>query len=478
MKIEMKDIVVDKILSYLVANNIDHFRNNDIISFNIEHNDKVVKIHYHKNLFFIDSKDYNGQPHIIRHWNLNGDKNKFGLCLTMDGNDRRKNTLNAFGEIKRVKEIVFELWVDPIAERFRELNVYLQTQRDDSFYLSFDEKVKTWKIEKIGIKSILQEIDISNEVEFISIQYKGQQKKDILSNKKIISSNKKYKLIKIKYKEHIKKIFLDEKNQIFKINDFSTSAFWKRTNMKKNETKIKIIGLGSIGGLVLDYFCKSGYDNLEIYDDDKMEVANNPRHILGIPILKTNISKTKHLFNHYSKLFPMCTISPKNEKFNYSKDQILNNDLIFDTTGGSISKMKKDFYELCNKNQNKNFTYINIFTEPFALGLHCIVINYKKQKIDKKFIEKIDLDERYMVTNKKDFRINFDGCFTPSLSYGFAPLQISVPLFLSKIIKNNFKTNHYTIPFLSIISHKKDVINEKMSSEISPNEVKLKIWKK
>lgn len=476
MKIEMKDIVADKILSYLVTNNI-YRKDNDIISFNIQNNDKVVKIYYHKNLFFIDSKYYNGQPHIIRHWNLNGDKNKFGLCLTMDGNDRRENTLNVIGKIKRVKEIVFELWDDPIAERFRELNVYLQTKRNDLFYLSFDEKVKI-KTKIFGTKWKLKEDDITNDVDFITINYSGELKNDILNNNKIINSNKKFKLIKIKYKKHIKKIFLYENNKMFKINDFSTSAFWERTNMKTNQKNIKIIGLGSIGGLVLDYFCKSGYDNLEIYDDDLMEVANNPRHILGIPASKIGTSKVEHLSKHYLDLFPMHKISAKNEKFDYFKNEILNNDLIFDTTGGSISKMKEDFYELCDKNKNKNFTYINIFTEPFALGVHCIVINYKKEKPDKKFIEKLDLDERYMVTNKKDFRINFDGCFTPSLPYGFAPLQISVPLFLSKIIKNDFETNHYTIPFLSIILHNKADINEKMSSKISPNEVKLKIWKK
>ena len=470
--------MADKFLSYLEANNIDYFKDKDVISFDVKNKSKVFKIYYYKNLFFIDSKDYNGQPHIIKNSILNYEQNKFWLCLTMDGNDRRKNILNVFEQIQRIKKIVFELWDDPIGERFRELNVSLETPRTYFFYLSHDGKVK-WIIRRLFK---VYDHDISNKVKFIIIKYKGQQKKDILNNKKIINSNKKYKLIKIKYKKHVKKLFLIENNMMFKISDFSDNAFWERTNknnMIKKQRNIKIVGLGSIGGLVLDYVCKSGYENLEIYDYDVMEIENNSRHVLGIPIFKMGIFKTEHLFEYYSKLFPMLKIKPFNNPFDYSQNEILNNDLIFDTTGGSISKMKEDFENLCKKNKYKNFTYVNIFTEPFALGVHCIVINHQKRKnYDLAFIKKLDLDERYIVTNKKDFRINFDGCFAPSLPYGFAPLQISVPWFLSKIIKNNFENNHYTIPFLSIIDHKKENINEEMSSEISPYEVKLKIWKK
>ena len=473
----MKDIVADKFLSYLVTNNIYYGEDNGFIYFDVKNNGKIIRIYYYKKRFFIDSKKYNGQPHIIKHWNLKNDKTKFGLCLTMDGKDRRKNLLNVFEQIKRIEKIVFELWDDPIGERFRELNVSLQTKLHNSFYLSYDKKIK-WLERRL---LMVYDHDISHKVKFITIKFKGQQKNDILNNKKIINSNKKYKLIKIKYKKYVKKLFLDESNNIFKISDFSPNSFWERTNknnMIKKQRNIKIVGLGSIGGLVLDYVCKFGYENLEIYDDDVMEVENNPRHVLGIPVFKFGFPKVLHLFDHYSRLFPMLKIKPIFNKFYYSKNKILDNDLIFDTTGGSISKMKEDFFTLCDKNKDKDFTYINIFTEPFALGLHCIVLNHNKQNYDLAFIKKLDLNERYIVTNKKDFRINFDGCFTPSLPYGFAPLQMSVPWFLSKIIKDNFEDNHYTIPFLSILDYKKENINEEMSSEISPYEVKLKIWKK
>lgn len=149
----MKDIVADKILSFLSTNNIEYSEVNNLIVIPIEHLNNTIDIFYINEMFYIDKNDYVGQPHIILHWNPknkdgSSDINKYGLCLTMNGSDRRYNKLTAKGELDRAKEIIFELWEDPIGERFKEINTYFQTKNMIESYINIYGEVVDIKTKK------------------------------------------------------------------------------------------------------------------------------------------------------------------------------------------------------------------------------------------------------------------------------------------------------------------------------------------
>ena len=96
----MRDIVADKILSFLSANNSEYKKENDFLVIPIYDKGISSNLYYSNKRFYINKSDYVGQPHIILHWNPKNqqgskDNNKYGLCLTMDGSDRRDNKLTA-----------------------------------------------------------------------------------------------------------------------------------------------------------------------------------------------------------------------------------------------------------------------------------------------------------------------------------------------------------------------------------------------
>jgi|GEM_PF-2117359 len=63
----MKDIAADKIISFLSANNIFYQEKGTLINFYIKHNGSSINIFYQNKRFYIDKKNYVGQPHIIPH---------------------------------------------------------------------------------------------------------------------------------------------------------------------------------------------------------------------------------------------------------------------------------------------------------------------------------------------------------------------------------------------------------------------------
>lgn len=466
----MRDIVADKILSFLSANNIEYSENNNLIIIPLENQGNIINAFYTNKRFYIDKSNYLGQPHVILHWNpkkLDGtrDIDKYGLCLTMDGSDRRKNELTAEGELVRVKEIIFELWDDPIGERFRELNTTFQTKDCNSYYIDFHGNI----ISRKNTKKY-------NKVEYIDIEFTGQSKENLIENINSCFPNS-WVLMKLTYKGEIKKIFFSDNKEVFKLNDYTKESFWGRTEQTTNERTAIIVGAGSVGGLVLDSLCKSWFKKIIIYDDDKFDVVNTPRHVFGVTNDKIGEKKSLVLSNHYSNLYPMIDFKGKDEKFKYDSE-IPDNSLVFNTTGGSNIDLLINSFQLLMANEKKNFSFIDIFVEPFALGIHSIVFKNDNKSIYKEWPRKYYDDERYIVTPEIDFRKNFDGCFMPTLPYGFAPLQIAIPWLMKIMNENNYEGNHYTIPFLSFFKDKKNILNKKISREINPYRIGVKTWKK
>ena len=469
----MKDIAADSFLSLLESNDIKYEKEGNLFHFLLENNGKKIGVYYRRpGSFFIDKSDYIGQPHVISHWNPRNEQgeaesSKYGLCLAMNGSDIRDNALSLIGTIKRVRQIIFELWPDPISERFREINTSFKTRNKNDIYIDKDGKIRDKDND-----------GLMGGITFISIDYKGETREDICKEYSLAFN---WSLISFKYKGQVKRVLLNG-GTFYKLNDFTGESFWSRNGVKMNSKKIVIVGAGSIGGLVLDFFCRSGYTDITIYDNDEMDVVNNSRHVLGIGSNDIAVSKVENLKQHYSKLFPMIKISAFHKKFGYIAKDIENDSIVINTTGGSHKELFLNCLSMFESADEvgKNFIFIDVFVEPFGLGVHGIVFNQKETEMIDEILRHClyKSQDRYIVTLEKDFRRNFDGCFTPTIEYGFTPLQIGVPMLLVKMIKDKFTTNHYTVPFLSLVPHKKEQLNKKMSKEINPFRIGVKKWKK
>ena len=462
---------MDKIVSSVFANKIKYRKEENYYFINFNYKNKAIEVCYYLNnkKFYIHKKYYNYQPHIIPHWNPTENKKDFyGLCLTMDGKDYRTSSLNANDKIQRVKEIIFELWDDPIGERFRELNVMLQTTQDYNLFINKNNEFMN---------------NYNNKIEnVLSIKIDFNQKTDGIFFKNLAQDLQKKAqpaLISIKYKDDVKKVFFISqlKEIVFcKLNDLTNESLFARTGKYNKIKKVILVGVGSIGGIVLDFLCKNGFENIDIYDDDKFDVVNNTRHIIGADINNLGKNKALALKEHYEKYFPNIKIKAYGYNYDFANSPKINDDyLIFVTTGGSHLQKTRNILNLF-KNINKKFliSVIDIFTEPFAMAMHTITCsNNQIESITD--LSHFSKNDRYIVTSKKDFRKNFDGCFSPTLPYSFAPLQIGTLMLMIKLLKMDFKDSHLTIPLVSIVN-KREILNKEISKEINVNKIKVKQW--
>jgi len=462
----MKDIQVDKIVSYFSANNLKYEIKNGFLIYSEKDKDKQINIFYHLDSkgFYIDKKDYSGQPHVIEFWNVSNDANKLGLCLTLDGKDRRTSNFNTLNKIERIREIIFEKWNDPIAERFKELNIIFRTKKDNNYFI--DQNNQVFLNSNCGNNII--------KFEKIDIEYKGETFEDLCLDDKIKNKINENILLQINFNKETKKIFIPSKSiNNFKLNDFTKDAFYARTGIGLlNNQKIILIGLGSIGGFVFDFLCKSGVSEIEFFDNDNMESINNPRHILGIGSNEIGVKKSFHMLSHYQKLFPFIKMSANDNNINYENFSIEENSIVINTTGGPIEKLISNQKKMINFNLNKTFIYIDAYIESFGAAVH-LFLNKSNCNTN---IDLINKNERYIVTNKRDFRINFDGCYVPTIPYSFAPLQVGVSILLIEIIKREFEIGHYTIPLLSLIKFDKNNLNEELLNTIDPYKLEVIKW--
>ena len=206
---------MDKIISYFSANNIKHQITNKFLIYSEIDKEKEINIIYHleSKTFYIDKKDYFGQPHIIQHWNIENDENKFGLCLTLDGKDRRTSNFTTFNKIQRINQIVFEKWSNPTAERFKELNVIFKTKKLYTYFINQNNEICWNSNDKENIIDKFEKIDI---------EYKGETFEELYDSNKIKSKIEKNILLQINFGNEIKKVFIPSNSELnFKLNDLS-----------------------------------------------------------------------------------------------------------------------------------------------------------------------------------------------------------------------------------------------------------------
>ena len=181
-------------------------------------------------------------------------------------------------------------------------------------------------------------------------------------------------------KSQTNNLFLDEnaKLSIYSVRNVSTNFLRFRGGSDIFEDNILVVGCGSVGSELLEILASTGYNNLDIVDNDQMNYENTYRFSTGFfylnnfqPKFKTDILKFE-LENKY----PDVTIT------NYNADiiDLIENKLInlsdykyiVCTTGNNIlyKFINKYIYE--NKIKTK---FIFAWLEPYGIAEHVLSIN-------------------------------------------------------------------------------------------------------
>ncbi len=442
----------------LIKEKID---NNNYIFYIDKNSDKTLLYSLENGTIYINKEDYTGQPHIITLWthkNING---YYGLCLTMD-RDHRDHTLNSTDMLKRAKQIVFEEWDDKIYERFKELNITLSA-------------IKYWKY-IIKDNNLFQRDYINNRVvernaNIIEIEFSGEDMSEIIELVKPKIKNN-FNLLNVKYKNRIKQFIIETigGQYLFRICDnYTHEVMFGRTNEKDlSKYNFIVVGVGSVGSEVIDTLIKMGAKNIDIYDDDNFGSHNTPRHFLGARYLKEEENKALSTKEFYEERYPFLNIRAFPSKFDYK--EINNATHIFNTTGGSNTERTKQFLEV--KNCNQETIIIDIFVEPYAAGTHMVVSDWGS--IISNY--EIKWQDRCIVNQEKDFRIDFEGCFVPTLPYGYIPIKVSVPQLIRHSIKSNFELGHFSSFAVDLSEIDKNYINTNIKAKIDYEKVGVMKW--
>ena len=476
---KQKDTLVDNFYSFLKTNNLKEYFSNDFVSFKVKETKIIFYYWISEKIIFIHKKDYKDQPHIITTWNYKNDDNNnyYGLCLAMD-NNQKTISLKPLDMLKRVIQIVEEKWEDKNLERFNELSILLKANKNWNYFI-YNDQLYERKVSNFSIGPIAEPHKC--DVKLLKLKFIGQNREKITKFcLKNINDKISLILLTINYK-NLKKTFLvsfvEKKLFFHHCDDYSDHALFGRTKKTDVKANFILIGAGSVGAEVVDCLIKSGVNKIEIYDDDNFESHNTPRHLIGGlclmggHYLKTILNnKASFLSNFFKSRYPFLNISGYLQKFDFNMI-IDENTIVINTTGGTNNNRKVDFNKLFDK--NKTIKIIDIFIEPYCAAAHMIVAS------DKKIINNIfdiNWNERCIVKQDKDLRINYDGCFLATLPYAYIPIKVTIPQLVKKTLINKFKNGHYTSFAVELSEIKEELLNKKLIKKIDKKSSGVLEW--
>lgn len=470
------------LISFLTFNEY-HFREKDsFIIFCVTYNNQEVTIYFDKNKskYYVDEKfNFNKYiPHIINHWEGECEGTKLaGICLTMD-NTLRSTTFPVRDEIFRIKQIVFEKWNDKVAERFKELEIMLQPkQRDHYIYRD------AYEFLALGYDFDSFQKQTPTKLELINLKFVGQKLDEIRSyiHEK---STRKSGLISFEYNKKCKRFYFekhDDKIKFFSIEDYSKNALFARASLMKQLSSfdnIVIIGAGAIGSATAEYLVRNGVENIHVYDDDRMHAHNSPRHATGYnPFMQNNL-KTEQLKAKLLSTMPFANVKFYNSIFEFDEKLLKGRVLLINTTGGAFHTLIKRYLELYKK-LAKGGCYLDIFIEPFGAAVHFISSSTKLEDVAESLniFSDIVWEKRMIANPNKDFRDNFQGCFVSTLPYGYAPIQVAIPLIFNTIEKKGFELGHFTIPMIELSGIKWKNLNKDCEIKFNKRRIGVHKWK-
>lgn len=320
---------------------------------------------------------------------------------------------------------------------------------DYSIYIPLD---KAFEIKDIGSKLYLSDItkciNEQSKIEMQCLLKKHLTKQIVVSIKNI---NGYLMVFSIIFEKKIENIDLDlEVISINQIKSLDIKYLKERGSANHKESKILIIGLGSIGSEILYHICKSGYDFVDICDFDYLEPNNTYRHFLGyfhaIPSDGKDINhefKTTLLKYEMQKRYPSVEI----KAFNKSIERLLNGnevdlneyDYIINSTGNMISNKILNKYLYQNSIKTK---VIYTWLEPFGVALHFFIANTLKKGCINCLLNSIN---NVRLSENDDYVIQNDNCLGSFTRFGSIAISRLALEVVDILLKDDFTTNKHLL---------------------------------
>lgn len=181
--------------------------------------------------------------------------------------------------------------------------------------------------------------------------------------------------------------------------------------------KILIIGLGGVGGYVVESLVRSGIENITLVDYDKVDITNINRQIIA---LNSNIGKYKtELFKErILDINPNCKVTIKNIFLTEENIEEIIDDFDFVIDACDTVNTKKAIIKICIK---KNIKFISSMgtgnkIDPSKLE----IVDIRKTsydplaKIIRKFIREEHINEKIMVLTSSEQPIKSNISTIPS----------------------------------------------------------------
>ncbi|MGN0974129.1 MAG: ThiF family adenylyltransferase [Bacilli bacterium] len=181
--------------------------------------------------------------------------------------------------------------------------------------------------------------------------------------------------------------------------------------------KVLVIGLGGVGGYVVESLVRSGIENITLVDYDKVDMTNINRQIIA---LNSNIGKYKtDLFKErILDINPNCKVTIKNIFLTETNTEEVIDDFDFIIDACDTVNTKKSIIKACIK---KNIKFISSMgtgkkIDPTKLE----IIDIRKTsydplaKIIRKFIREEQIKEKIMVLTSKEVPLKVNSKVIPS----------------------------------------------------------------
>lgn len=290
-------------------------------------------------------------------------KNMYIASKFIKKNNKLLYNIN-WGDIFTDSEKQFGIWIliDKIplqeewevVENWGQLKKFLQLNNIDlrEILLRYDKKLRDGKSHIIMLG-----FPISNKVgsEYVEIHWQGIKIPVLSFNDKEIKlkgfMNKNTKYI---VNDFLKNIGENRKIEWINSENWNEKSFYSRGMLSKKlvESKIMIIGCGSLGSSIAEYLSRGGIKNITIVDNEKFSSGNLVRHTLSMDSLnKPKIHELKNRLILNNPKLKVNTFGGRFEKELLEREY----DLIIDCTANNNILNKFE-----NVKSNKNAVYFNI----------------------------------------------------------------------------------------------------------------------
>lgn len=159
---------------------------------------------------------------------------------------------------------------------------------------------------------------------------------------------------------------------------------------RRQNSKIAILGCGSLGSPIAELLARAGIGKLCLIDDDTFESENCSRHILGINQIRRKkadaiLKKIKSEIPDIAIISKVCTAS----EWIIAENEYKEYDLIVDCTGECTVRT---FLHDHRQKNNEKYPIVHVWMEPFSSATHVVaILENDSWKDDNRSVEKINV---------------------------------------------------------------------------------------